>query len=263
MNLGRARTVLRIRPLVDVLDLALRVCADSAGVYRRLSLALLLPAFAACVALRYLGHLSWWWVWPIAIGLGTILQGAFTVAVGQLMFEETAPARTLLGRFAKRLAPHLGAFFITRFFLALSACTVVLYPLVWMRLAFVPEAVLLEASSPGKAMSRASRFVKRHGGTMFGLWFWVVIAQLAWTLGAEAIGQGLMTEVFQLGEPFGNLWDDGGSLFALAGFFASIPFVATARFLAYIDIRTRKEGWDIQLKFTALETADQQRRMAA
>jgi hypothetical protein len=50
----------------------------------------------------------------------------------------------------------------------------------------------------------------------------------------------------------GSLYDDGGSTFALAGFFASIPYVASTRFLGYVDRRTRREGWDIQVRFAAL-----------
>jgi len=44
----------------------------------------------------------------------------------------------------------------------------------------------------------------------------------------------------------------GGSWFALCGFFLAVPFLATARFLAYIDGRTRREAWDVQLRFTEL-----------
>ena len=32
--------------------------------------------------------------------------------------------------------------------------------------------------------------------------------------------------------------------------------VATARFLAYIDGRTRQDGWDIQLRFMAIAAAN-------
>jgi hypothetical protein len=36
------------------------------------------------------------------------------------------------------------------------------------------------------------------------------------------------------------------------GCFAALPLVATARFLSYIDGRTRQDGWDIQLRFMSL-----------
>jgi hypothetical protein len=63
--------------------------------------------------------------------------------------------------------------------------------------------------------------------------------------------------LLQLGHPFGALFTDGASAYALAGYFACVPYLATSRFLKYIDIRTRKEGWDIQLKFTAVQAASE------
>jgi hypothetical protein len=52
--------------------------------------------------------------------------------------------------------------------------------------------------------------------------------------------------------PPADALSDGGSWFALCGFFMAVPFIATARFLAYIDNRTRREAWDVQLRFTEL-----------
>ena len=45
---------------------------------------------------------------------------------------------------------------------------------------------------------------------------------------------------------------DGGSGFAVLGALLAVPMAAAMRFLGYIDLRTRKEGWDIQLRFVAL-----------
>src|SRR5262249_4133402 len=56
----------------------------------------------------------------------------------------------------------------------------------------------------------------------------------------------------QLGVPAGELWTDGGSGFAVLGALLAVPVVAAVRFLGYVDLRTRKEGWDIQLRFVAL-----------
>ena len=43
---------------------------------------------------------------------------------------------------------------------------------------------------------------------------------------------------------------------AVIGFFAALPLVATARFLSYIDGRTRQDGWDIQLRFMSIAAAE-------
>ena len=67
-----------------------------------------------------------------------------------------------------------------------------------------------------------------------------------------------------MGRPVGSLWSDGGSGFAVIGALLSAPFVASASFLGYIDLRTRKEGWDIQLRFMALaDTKTEARRIAS
>ncbi|HZS38306.1 MAG TPA: hypothetical protein VFF06_15820 [Polyangia bacterium] len=276
MNLRKARVVLRLRSLTDILDLALRVAVENGRTYRKLGFALLVPAFAACLALRYLADWTWWAIWPTAIALATLAQGAFTVATGQLLFDDAAPARTLLARFAKNLPRYFFALLLTRCVpLALlfttslthvnpvAALFLLLSGLLLVRWAFVHEAVLLEGAGAGEAARRSSRILKRHGGAVMGLLFWSLGAQLAFVLGAELIGQGVVEYVFQLGQPFGALFSDGGSLFALGGLFLSVPYLATARFLQYIDLRTRKEGWDIQLKFTAIQAEAQSRRMAA
>jgi hypothetical protein len=66
-----------------------------------------------------------------------------------------------------------------------------------------------------------------------------------------------------MGEPVGSLWTHGGSGYAVAGALLSAPFVASASFLGYVDQRTRKEGWDIQLRFMALADADHRDRRIA
>ena len=55
-----------------------------------------------------------------------------------------------------------------------------------------------------------------------------------------------------------RLWAVGAVFVVLAlllGLHLSIPLVATTRFLAYIDNRTRRDGWDIQVRFLAIRRA--------
>jgi hypothetical protein len=271
MNLGRARVVLRVRPLVDALDLSLRVCAANQAELKRLALVLLLPAWIGCLALRYALHQSYWVVWPVAIVLQAILSGAFTVAIGRLLFEERAGLRAVLASFAKRLLPFLGALLLFRLPMAaliyvivsagrLGAAEIIanaiwlgpLGSLLLARRIFVPEVVLLEGGSAFSGRKRALQVIKRHFGQALGLVMWSAGALLACVGSAELIAQSVSRVVLQLGAPLGALLDDGGSPFALAGLFLAVPLIAAARFLVYINLRTRKEGWDIQLRFAAL-----------
>jgi hypothetical protein len=49
-----------------------------------------------------------------------------------------------------------------------------------------------------------------------------------------------------------SLFVAGGSALGLLSFWAFVPFGATCRFLLYINVRTRTEGWDVQTRFAAI-----------
>jgi hypothetical protein len=151
--------------------------------------------------------------------------------------------------------------FLSRSLLAL-ACLPFFFglPFAWPRLVFVHEASLLEGAGPADALRRSSRFVAGRGGPVFGVLVSLLLTQGAFVVTAELLGQGLVSEVLQLGKPFGALFADGGSPYALAGLLLSVPYVATARFLEYIDARTRSDGWDVQLRFLAISAAAEPRR---
>lgn len=264
MNLSAAAVVLRPRPLSEVLDLASRLTFSVAlGLYLRLAAAVLLPSLAVCLALRHAAGWSWAAVWLAALSLGVVVQGVFTVAVGRLMFSEHLGARAALRLFGKRLGAYLGALAASRFILGAAASVFLIgLPFAWPRLLFVHEASLLEGARPIEAVTRASRFVNGRLGEAFATLLALAGTQLAIVFTAEMLGQGIVDSVLQLGRPFGALFADGGSPYALAGFFLSIPYLSTARFLQYIDARTRADGWDVQLRFLAVASADAERRAA-
>ena len=262
MNLGRASVVVRQRSLLEVVDLAFRfVFGLAPGLYARLSAAVLLPCLAICALLRHFYAWDWFEIWVLAAAFGTVAQGVFTLTAGQLMFSEEVSARVLLRTFARRLPRYLSALLVTRTAIALGSLLVLLAPVAWVAAAFVHEAVLLEASGSGiEAFRRSSRFVRHHGRATFEL-IVVLVALTAVCIGVfELIGNSIVQFVLQLGTPFGAL-DDGGSLYALIGYFASIPVCATVRFLAYIDARTRRDGWDVQVQFMAI-VAEAEERVA-
>ncbi len=260
MNIDQCRVVLRPRAVSEVLDLALRVVMSTdVKLYGWLSAIVLLPCLTICLGLRY--ALGWEWapVWAIAVGLACVAQGVFTVAAGRLLFAENLTVREVFSHFFGRFWSYLGALFLSRLVLGLGSIGAFLvFPVfwVWTKMAFVHEASLLEQAPPGEAIKRASRFVSARGASTLLLIVWFVLVHAAFILIAESLGNTAIVEfVLQLGQPFGSL-ADGGSPFALAGFFLSIPYIATGRFLAYIDQRTRMDGWDIQLKFMALSARE-------
>jgi hypothetical protein len=239
----------------EVLDLACVFILAHRASFLRLAAWVLLPSLALCWAARTLGGWSWQGVWALAIGLGDLIEGPFTLLAGDLLFKDTISVRGVLGRFLRRLPSYLVVMVVSRIGIGVAAALMVLLPIVGVRCLWVREASLLEQAAPFAALRRSERVSKRQGGACFGLGICLLLAQAWGVIAAELLGQGLVEFGLQLGQPLGSLFQDGGSLFALAGFFASVLYVATARYLKYIDIRTRKEGWDIQLRFSALAAA--------
>jgi len=261
VNLLAARVVLRPRSLGDVLDLTVPFCLASWRLLARLSLTSLLPAFALCVYLQRWQGWTWPETWLLAVILGDLLEGLYTVAFGDLLFQpsEAVRGRALWGRFARRLFPYLMTLFVSRLLIAVSIATVIgaaATPFLAVHLLFVREVCLLEGAGVFASVGRASKFVHRQVSSCLGVLLAVLVAPAVMAVAAELLGDAIVSTLLQLGSPFGELFKQGGSAYALFGFFLSLPVVAAARFLKYIDVRTRKEGWDIQLRFTAIAAAE-------
>ena len=264
MNLGEARIAFRPRTLAETFDLALRwVPAVGGRLYLVLGLLFLLPAAIACYLLVALAELHWVAVWCVAIMLGMVLQGVFTIAASRLMFERDVTARSIASQFVRKLPSYLAALFITRVVSGLGALTVLALPWLWAMGAFVHEASLLEGHGAVAAVRRASAFTSRQYGNVILMGTGQLLAVFAFIASTDQVGYVLLEFVLQVGRPFGSLFDEGGSAGALIGFFAAIPFLTAVRFLMYIDGRTRRDGWDIQLAFLSVVLADERVRKEA
>jgi hypothetical protein len=253
MNLFSSRLVLRPRQLTEVLDLALPFCLACARPLARMALAVLAPLLVLAGGLR-LG-LGWAWpaVWAVIIPLAVLGQGAFTVTLGEALFKAPTEIQVapLLWRFLSRL-PALVTLQLTRL-VVLLACASVLVPVFTEgpRWSFITEATLLERAGPGPAIGRSRALARDRMGFCLGLALALLALPVLTMFLADLMGNSLLGFVLQLGQPLGALDQDGGSALALVGLLLGMPLAACARFLGYIDLRTRKEGWDIQLRFTA------------
>ncbi|MFO0590099.1 MAG: hypothetical protein U0441_21335 [Polyangiaceae bacterium] len=265
MKLDRAAIVLRPRTVSEICDLAMRLTFSLAlPVYGKLAAITLLPIFLGAAALRKFARWEWFYIWLVVFAAASLAQGVFTVAAGRLIFAEDLRVREVLGAFGRRLFSYIGALIASRFLLAIATLPIISLPFAWVALLFVHEASLLEGAGPAQACTRASRFVRGRGGEAFALLLMMLIAQTAGLLIGEVVGQSVLDDVFQAGKPFGSLWEDHGSPFAVVGFLLTVPVVATARFLSYIDTRTRADGWDIQVRFLGIASKDSNdRRLAA
>lgn len=251
MNVLSTRVVLRERTLSEVFDLAFRfVMARGGRGYLRLWSMSCLPPWALCCALRHLGW-SWGVVWAVALVGFVLAQIPFTLSASRLLLEDSIAmggvARAWLGKVPSQLWNHaVGAALVVG-----SGLVIVPLPFLAARLLFLPEITLLEGSGFVNALERGGRMSRARFGETFQMVLLLLTVWAFFILGAETTGQAVMVELLGFPPPRDSLLE-GGSWFALFGFFLAVPVLATARFLAYIDSRTRREAWDVQLRFTEL-----------
>ena len=136
---------------------------------------------------------------------------------------------------------------------ALLMITVILYPLVPTRLAFMDEVILLERGKVRSAVKRCSSLSADRGADYFGQW----LAQLLFSVLFIAcfwIGTGTIVDTLFAREV---AWDDFFQV-ELAGFriqlavWICVMFFGVAQFLTYIDQRIRLEGWEIKLRLQSV-----------
>lgn len=252
MRLDQAAIVLRPRGALGSGDLAFRfLFALRRRLWLALSALVLAPALVLAITLRYL--LAWEWValWTVAIAYGSVIQGLFCTAAGLLMFDRDVTLRAILVHYFRRAVPHAFAVAWTRVLslLLLPLSGLGLY--LWTRFTYVHEAVLLEHASIGRAGSRSADFSRGHLEDAFGVLLLLGGLNALSAMLVEELGHGV-EQLLLLPVQVESLWQVGGSVYALGGYLLSLPLCAVLRFLSYIDGRTRRDGWDIQVRFMAL-----------
>jgi hypothetical protein len=266
MNLLEARVALRPRSMSDVIDLAGPFCLANWRLFVPLCLWVSTVGGALVFLCRALAGWPWWAVWFVVAGYLLLASGAYTVAAGELLFCEPGKVRVarVLARFAgARFPTYVVARVAQVIVLGFCAMITVPLPIFAARLFFTTEAVLLESGSALGSLARSGRLVLYRGVPCFGLALACLAAPVLFAIAADLLGNAVVDWIFQMGRPTGSLWSDGGSGYAVVGALLSSPFVASASFLGYVDQRTRKEGWDIQLRFMALADADARNRRIA
>ncbi len=251
MNVLSTRVALRERTLSEVFDLAFRfVVARGGRRYVQLWLLSCAPPLVLCCWLRHAG-LHWGWVWAAAAFGFVIAQIPFTLASSRLLLEDSLSLGVLVRAWLVKIPAQVLVQTLGALVLAASAAMIVPLPFLAGRALFLPEITLLEGSGFLRAMERGGRMSRsRFGETLLS----AILLLTVWSffvLGAELTGQAIWVELLSFPAPQDSL-EQGGSWFALFGFFLAVPFLATARFLSYIDGRTRREAWDVQLRFTEL-----------
>jgi hypothetical protein len=255
MNLLAARLVLRQRSLADSLDMALPFCLANKRPLGVLSLVMLGPIAALLAILRVGKHWPWPTIWVVYAVAALFVEGAFTVALGELLFQPPAAVRvrSFVARFFRRVPAVVAAVVVRQIVLA-GATALLVFPVFFVAppSIFVPEALLLEGATLGKAVTRSRALARNRLGVCLGIWLAALLLPALGAVAMDVVCNAVVGEVLQMGHPAGELFENGGSGFAALGALLAVPLAAAVRFLGYVDLRTRKEGWDIQLRFVAL-----------
>jgi hypothetical protein len=261
MQLDRNRIVIRERGWLDVLDLALRVSRVYAwpllltlaiGIVPTMLLnawllsSLAEPGFDEVVPKAYLCYMLLLVLleMPLATALATLF-------LGEAVFQERPSVRNLIAAFFRSL-PQLFLFQV--FLRALFIPLVVTWFVPFSVFPYLNEVILLERN-PLQARRRGQmttfrRSMALHGGSigdLFARWlgsvafgamlfasFWLTMQGLAGVLLSEPKWEGL---TYTLYYPL--------ALWMVVGYFT------VARFLGYLDLRIRNEGWEVELMMRA------------
>ena len=251
MNVLQARVALRERTLLDVIDLSLRFVMSHLGVYARVSAAVLIPAFLASWAIA--ARFGWWWGWIGAVLLGLIASTPFTALASRLVFEADVGTseslrialRSLTRMIACRILHVLGVAMGLIFFVV---------PGMWVAMLFflLSEVVILEHAGFGTALARLMRLLAGHSGDILMALLVITLLHLIAVVLGDMVGRGILEELLQVQAP-ATLFEAGGSALGLVGFWLAVPVLTTARLFVYLNLRTRREGWDIQTRFAAID----------
>lgn len=252
MNIHLCRVALRPRDPFEVFDLTFRVAREIWAPFGKAVFVLLAPAWLIGVFLLWLtdGHPAVM-LWPLL--LSPLLQAPFTVLGGRLMFAPGIRLRDVLYDVSQQTPTLLATWFVAALswvFAGAFTCGVAI-PFAQGVLLFLPETALLERVDTMRCVRRSQRLAGGHLGTaLVGAFSWWILTLWFAILG-EAAWQAIFDTVLQLGQPFGSVTDGVATPGLLFGALFAQPVHALYRLLLYLDVRTRMEGWDLQVSLRA------------
>jgi hypothetical protein len=229
-------------------------------VYAKVSLVTILPGIVGTWLVVGPGEGGWAWGWVIGVAWTLFAQVPFTILASRLGFEDGVRARDVVWAGLRESWRVLVLRVLTLTAMALGFM-MLFVPAAWVAIIFCfsTEVLILERATVGGTLGRSQRVAQSD----FGESLLMVVVGLVATAGAvflaDFAGRAIIEELLQFRGP-PSIFVAGGSVLGLVGLFGVVPYVSTARFFTYLNIRTRAEGWDIQTRFAALAArADEER----
>jgi hypothetical protein len=112
----------------------------------------------------------------------------------------------------------------------------------------ISEVNMLEHLTVNKSAQRARALVRYRFARALGLLTTSGLVRALFVVSTYSAAMFLLSVILQFQGASENL----GAGFAVLGYALAGPYLALVRFFDYIDSRTRREGWDIQVRFNAI-----------
>jgi len=149
--------------------------------------------------------------------------------------------RDVVGAAARRAAPLLVAWLAVHLLEGLAALALLVPVLVPLALlSVVTPVVAVEQAGPLRALRRSAKLVRRRFGSVLAVSLLVALTDVVLSSALTALG----ALYLELDLPAG--WAVNTAV-TTAALLVTMPFVATAATLVYLDLRVRTEGLDIEL----------------
>jgi hypothetical protein len=193
------------------------------------------------------------WVLTLVPLCAPIFSLPLIATVGHLVFSPKVSFGTV-ARATLRRGAHFFVLFIANRILTLVGLSLLVVPglYLWRSSWFLGPIVLLEGSPLSASFRRGRRFAIGFHGRVAGHAFNVAVLLGYMTLAFGSLIHFLSVNVFGL--TFTTLTElplvDGYYPFlAVIGFALAVPFATVVWFFVYLDVRIRKEGWDLEIAF--------------
>lgn len=254
MRLTDLQVEIRSRSVGQTVAMAMRLLQERAGRLFWAWVAYSLPLLALALLLLLGTDLSPWWVWALVVALAPAFSLPMVVAVGHLLFSPTVSLGRIFAESAKHFFAHLAVLLLQRLITAAGLVAAVVPGLyLWRAGWFLGPIVVLERAGLGASMRRGRHFASGFHGLVLVHMLNAAGTLVYWT-GALAALLHFFIKLIGLNVAFvGDLahYDGYAHLLGLAGFCLAVPLVTLIWFFVYLEVRTRKEGWDLEIAFRA------------
>jgi hypothetical protein len=261
VQLDRHRIVIRERSYVDLLDLTLKVLRAHAAPLAGLFLLGVLPmaVFNAYLLRNYMEpeietEIPYIYLWFMLVDVlieAPLATAAITLYLGEALFHDSISPKGIIRDFFRALPQMLLFQVLLRWLLVICVVPWLFLFGVWP---YLSEVILLERNPFFRrrrgAMTTWRRLQVLHqgaSGDLFARW----AGSLA-TGGILFVSLGLTFTI--LGAMLLNEWEWEGPVYFVfypLALWLTIGFFTITRYLGYLDLRIRREGWEVELLMRA------------